>query len=205
LKGKATSTEGVYNAVQGFLRDLWGVVAQRPEDEQKEEVQKAGREMHLAGWGQSVMFAADLKGSTAVVKVKVEVKEAVVEETGRGVRRVKKEEVKRTASVISEMVPQTTPSIVDTLSVEADPKPPAASTGKRKRQPITHSGTVAKKTTTKARTKTPAGGHISQMMTSVKREVKEVVKVTRGGVSGRSERYSARCDLLEVDVAGPVK
>lgn len=191
--------------MQGFLRDLWGAVAQRPEDEQKEEVQKAGREMQLAGWCQSVMFAADLKGSTAVVKVKVEVMEEVKEDTGRGMRRVKKEEVKRTASLVSEMVPQMTPSTIDTSSVEADPIPPATSTGKRKRKPTTHSGVVAKKATTKASTKSPGGGHISNIMTSVKREVKEVVKVTRGGLSGRSERYSARCDLLEVDVAGPVK
>lgn len=56
LKSKSTSTEAVYNQVQQFLTLLWG--GQEPEA------------THLgngfAGWAQAVMFAADLKGSTAV-------------------------------------------------------------------------------------------------------------------------------------------
>ncbi|KAJ9101727.1 hypothetical protein QFC21_003066 [Naganishia friedmannii] len=68
LRSKATSTEGAYNAVQTFLCDLWGG---GPEETSSE--QGARPRMELAGWCQSVMFAADLKGSTAVVNIKVEV------------------------------------------------------------------------------------------------------------------------------------
>ncbi|KAJ9113962.1 hypothetical protein QFC19_000158 [Naganishia cerealis] len=68
LKSKSTSTEGVYNAVQTFLCDLWG-----GGDEESSMTNGTRPRMKLAGWCQSVMFAADLKGSTAVVNVKVEV------------------------------------------------------------------------------------------------------------------------------------
>lgn len=152
------------------------------------------------------MFAADLKGSTAVVRVKVEVKEEAVKEelveaTGRGVRRLKKEAVRGTASLVSEMISQTIPSIVHTPSEDSTTATATTTDRKRKLQPTTQSSVVTKRqTTTKTRTKASTGGRVSDMMTSVKREVVEDVKVVRGGVSGRSERYSARCDLLEVDV-----
>jgi hypothetical protein len=163
--------------------------------------------MQLAGWCQSVMFAADLKGSTAVVKIEVkeEVKEELALAAGRGMRRVKKE-VERPASLVSEMVSGQTTPITD--AAEPPTKMDSLSglgtiDRKRKRQTLPQAGAILKKkTTTKVHTKAQTGRHISDMMTSVKREVKEEVKLTRRGVSGRSERYSARCDKLEVDVMG---
>jgi hypothetical protein len=56
LKHKSTSSEPVYNQVQEFLTQLWGGPL--------EQTHLPGN--GFAGWAQAVMFAADLKGSTAV-------------------------------------------------------------------------------------------------------------------------------------------
>jgi len=60
LRNKATSTESVYREVQEFLTAVWGG---HPSSEMVPGLAD-GRGM--AGWVQAVMFAADLKGSTAV-------------------------------------------------------------------------------------------------------------------------------------------
>lgn len=209
LKSKAPSTEAVYNAVQAFLCDLW--TAHSPSDDDDD----AQQTMALAGWCQSVMFAADLKGSTAVVDVKVEQTTVVEEEMGdapegkivgkRNGRRVVKREVESTASVVSDMLDQTIVPVPPTSA------PSTTKAGqKRKREATPDTLSARKATSRKTRVKVERT-HISDMMSSSKRSshvgsearVKGEVDLRDQAsrtLSRRAERYSVRCDKLEVDV-----
>lgn len=219
--------------MQGFLRDLWG---RRVEgggggagegDGAGEGVGEGEGSMEgvpLAGWCQSVMFAADLKGSTAVIKVKIEV-EGFEDVDGAGVavlegRSRSSVDVIRTASVVSEGLRSQGTGIDVEPDMGTEDPPPMEKTGrKRKRGPKVEDGVKTQPRTktagrgpsaledgakTQPRTKTAGrgkareGGQISAVWTSVKHEVAGGA----GGRSGRAERYSARCHKLEVDIGG---
>lgn len=191
----------MYNAVQEFLRDLWG--GHTPRDE-------AEPVMELAGWCQSVMFAADLKGSTAVVGVKIETtlkaegsvqapEMAVVLGKRNRRRELERQKFEGTASVVSDMLDP---------PVAAVAVPSITKSGKRKRESKSDTLVARKATSVKTRVKVERT-HISDMMGSSKRSLHTVdkrIKVEGGreegvkGVSRRSERYSVRCDRLEVGI-----
>jgi hypothetical protein len=177
--------------------------------------------MGLAGWCQSVMFAADLKGSTAVVNVKVEattIKEKVLvkvdeaesapDSKASGKRhghRILERQTESTASVVSDLLdlsPALSPGQATTSAI------PSARKRKREGKPDTEARKV---TSTKTRAKVERA-RISDMMTSSKTSLSVVdqgkepdPKVAANAairLSRRSERYSVRCDKLEVGISG---
>ncbi|KAJ9116932.1 hypothetical protein QFC22_004590 [Naganishia vaughanmartiniae] len=230
LKAKATSTEGVYNAVQSFLCELWGG---GPEAVSNTERARRPR-MELAGWCQSVMFAADLKGSTAVVNVKVEASTQErtllkVEPEGRQAlfdsepkpldskrrRRptASQLETPDTASLVSDLLPDEKGSTL-AQSKAADGslrlKTEATSiSGKRKRKSATNNATAKPKVTrtkgaSKANAKPVPLFHetivVTQSITPTNTAAADDLRQT----SRRTERYASRCDKLEVDIStGP--
>jgi hypothetical protein len=196
-----------------FLLELLGGQAQGDE---------ARAAMKLVGWSQSVMLAADLKGSTAVINVKVEgttIKEEVlvrVDEVNspsgkkglgkRNGRRILERHTESTALVVSDMLdppPALSPGQAITPAV------PTARKGKREGRPDTEARKV---TSTKARAKVERA-RISDMLTSSQSSLSVVIdqggesdtKVQKNNgsrLSRRSERYSVGYDKLEVGVSG---
>jgi hypothetical protein len=124
LRQKPTSTESVYREVQDFLTAVWGGGGRRVET-----ATVVGTGGGMAGWVQAVMFAADLKGSTAVKledMVKLELERTVVEvvqtdvaaTSGRGKRT--KEEVVLERTTIEEDIK---PSLLDLVVTPMTPTP----------------------------------------------------------------------------------
>jgi hypothetical protein len=176
--------------------------------------------MGLAGWCQSVMFAADLKGSTAVVNVKVEattIKEEVLVKVDeaesapdskasgkRNGHRILERQTESTASVVSDLIdpsPALSPEQARALAT------PSGRKRKREAKPDTEARKVA---STKTRVKVERA-RISDMMTSSKTSLSVIdrgeepdTKVAENAgprLSRRSERYSVRCDKLEVGIS----
>ncbi|GHJ86460.1 hypothetical protein NliqN6_2862 [Naganishia liquefaciens] len=214
LKSKATSTEAVYNAVQEFLAGIWG-----------SDDHASG----LAGWCQSVMFAADLKGSTAVVGVKVEqtvmVKEEVLlvggggggggpEESDRseeinGRRSRQRRQVKSSASVVSEEMLDVPPAVATTTTTRKRKRHVEPLESGARKSTSKAGGKVARKMTTVTTTTTT---RISDLLGSEKGSLQQGERIkgeadagdgTARKASRRAERYAVRCDKLEVDPLGP--
>jgi hypothetical protein len=177
--------------------------------------------MGLAGWCQSVMFAADLKGSTAVINVKVEattIKEEVLVKVDeaesapdskalgkRNGRRMLERQTESTASVVSDILDPSAALSPEQATTSAIP---SARKRKREGKPDTEARKVA---STKARAKVERA-RISDMMTSSKTSLSivdqgeepdtKVAEIAGPRLSRRSERYSVRCDKLEVGISG---
>lgn len=177
--------------------------------------------MGLAGWCQSVMFAADLKGSTAVINVKVEattIKEEVlmkVEEADsasgtkglgkRNGRRILERQTESPASVVSDIL-DPPPAVLPEQAIT-----PAVSSPRKRKRGGKSETEERKATSTKAQKVERT--RISEMMTSSKTSLSVVVEQGREPdtkiqgnagprLSRRSERYSVRCDKLEVGMSG---
>lgn len=167
--------------------------------------------MELAGWCQSVMFAADLKGSTAVVNVKVEV---LKEEDTLLRRRPTAGQLTTpdTVSVISDLLPddKSLPFAQPGTTAGSQVTEPKLTTlaGKRKRI-----STVESATSTPVGKRTKGGSKVKARPAQASSVVaaQSTIPTNKDMVSGlasdesrqtsrRTERYASRCDKLEVEM-----